>query len=100
MQVQKKMLSNLIDAQGTTIFSTWLYIVSIAAAICLSWTVVKRLFLSPIARFPGPKIAGATFWYEFYFDVVKRGRYFREIEKMHLKYGKQSLHPHRFRSWR
>lgn len=61
-------------------------------AVCLSivWTIailLHRLFFHPLAKFPGPKVAAATFWYEFYYDVTKRGQYFREIGKMHEKYG-------------
>ena len=46
-----------------------------------------RLWLSPIAKFPGPKLAALTFWYEFYYDVVKGGQYTWEIRRMHEKYG-------------
>lgn len=50
--------------------------------------VIYRLYFSPIARFPGPKIAAATGWYEFYYDCWLNGKYIFEIEAMHKKYGK------------
>ncbi|GFP52833.1 fusicoccadiene C-8 hydroxylase [Trichoderma asperellum] len=48
---------------------------------------IYRLFISPLAKFPGPKLAALTSWYELYYDVVKQGQYLWEIEKMHDKYG-------------
>ena len=49
---------------------------------------VYRLTFDPLAKFPGPKLAAASLWYEFYYDVVKKGRYTWEIVRMHEKYGK------------
>lgn len=46
-----------------------------------------RLYLDPLAKFPGPKLAALTLWYEFYYDVIKRGKYTFEIEKIHEAYG-------------
>lgn len=48
---------------------------------------VYRLYFSPIAKFPGPRLAALTLWYEFYFDVVQKGQYTWEIGKMHDRYG-------------
>jgi hypothetical protein len=49
---------------------------------------VYQLYWSPLSKFPGPKLAAITLLYEFYYDVVKWGRYWVEIQKMHEKYGK------------
>ncbi|KAH8901260.1 cytochrome P450 [Thozetella sp. PMI_491] len=46
-----------------------------------------RLFLHPLARFPGPKLAAATRWYEGYYDVVLNGQYTFKIGELHRKYG-------------
>jgi hypothetical protein len=43
--------------------------------------------LHPLSHVPGPKLAAATYLPEFYYDVVKIGRYSSEIRKMHQTYG-------------
>ncbi|KAI9843443.1 MAG: hypothetical protein M1838_002619 [Thelocarpon superellum] len=48
---------------------------------------VYQLYFSPIAGFPGPWLAAVTFWYEFYYDVVLRGRYTWRIGELHQQYG-------------
>ena len=52
---------------------------------------VYRLYFDPLAKIPGPKIAAVSLWYEFYYDVVKRGRYTWKIKEMHEKYGKRRI---------
>lgn len=53
----------------------------------LSYLVVARLLLSPLARFPGPKLAALSNWYEFYYDVLQQGQFTAHIQKLHNRYG-------------
>ena len=59
----------------------------VAIVLYIAYGTIYRLCLSPIAHFPGPKLAALTLWYEFYFDVVRRGSYVWKIQKMHEIYG-------------
>jgi hypothetical protein len=62
------------------------------AGLWLVYHVLKAIYnispLHPLNAIPGPKLAAATYWPEFYYDVVKYGCYTKEISKMHEKYGK------------
>ena len=60
----------------------------IIALLYFSSLVVYRLYLSPLAKFPGPKLAAATYLFEIYYDVVKRGKYTFKIRDLHAQYGK------------
>lgn len=58
-----------------------------AAILCYVALIAHRLWVSPLAKFPGPRLAAATSWYETYYDVVKDGLFFRKIQRLHRQYG-------------
>jgi len=41
----------------------------------------------PLYRFPGPKLAASSYWYEAYYDWWRLGRYGKVIGRMHEQYG-------------
>ena len=51
--------------------------------------MIYRVCFHPLARFPGPKLAAATGWYEFYFDILHGTEYtfMHEIERIHEVHG-------------
>ena len=58
-----------------------------AFAVYCTGVVIYRLYLHPLANFPGPKLAAATLWYEFYYDVNKKGSYIWKVKELHEQYG-------------
>ncbi|KAL2180582.1 cytochrome P450 [Thermothelomyces heterothallicus CBS 202.75] len=48
--------------------------------------VFYRLFLHPLARFPGPKLAAISRWYEGYYDFYLGGQYTLKIRDLHRQY--------------
>jgi hypothetical protein len=77
----------MFNLWGTPLYPNW---VAAAAVTLLAGAVglaVYRLYFHPLARFPGRRLAVVTLWYEFYYDVIKRGKYTFEIQKMHEEYG-------------
>ncbi|KAI0025425.1 cytochrome P450 [Xylariomycetidae sp. FL0641] len=47
----------------------------------------RRSYLHPLSRFPGPKLAAISRWYEAYYDVVLGGKYTSRIAELHKTYG-------------
>ncbi|KAL9121742.1 MAG: hypothetical protein Q9187_001696 [Circinaria calcarea] len=69
---------------------SWTQITYTALVLQLGWiiyTILYRLLLSPLAKFPGPRLAALTSWYEFYYDVVQPGQYVFKIRDLHAEYG-------------
>jgi hypothetical protein len=68
------------------LLSLWQYIATAVIIYCGS-VVYYRLALHPLAKFPGPKLAASTRWYECYYDVFCGGRYTWKIGELHETYG-------------
>lgn len=72
----------------------WLILLPIFSLVYLIYyggLIIYRLYFHPLAKFAGPKLAAMSSLYEFYHNVIKDGLFFREIERMHDKYGKSVI---------
>lgn len=75
-----------------TAISPWTIAKALSASlvvllIALLFIVVKRLCFHPLSKVPGPKLAAATGWYEFYYDVIRNGAYSHQYLGFHQRYG-------------
>lgn len=66
-----------------------LQFVLFAASLYIIIGSIYRLYFTSLARYPGPRLAALTFWYEFYYDVVCKGRYSWKIQELHERYGRR-----------
>ena len=48
---------------------------------------IHRLYLHPLSKFPGPRLAALTNWYEFYYDVLLQGQFTAHIQQLHKIHG-------------
>ncbi|KAF2821517.1 trichodiene oxygenase [Ophiobolus disseminans] len=65
---------------------SWPALVGVALAY-YGTLALYRLFLHPLTRFPGPKLAACSRWYEGYYDVILGGQYTKKIAELHKIYG-------------
>ena len=77
------LISQIYDADKVSLA----IIVPIAFLFYVPCLYIYRAYFDSLSHIPGPKIAAATLWYEYYWDVIKQGRYTWRIEEMHQKYG-------------
>ena len=84
--MRQKIMTLMLESR----FFTWSR-VSLFIALCtlvyIFMLIIYRLYLSPLASFPGHFLAKTTHWYEFYYNVVHTGKYYERIREMHEEYG-------------
>lgn len=61
----------------------------VALAIYWAFLVLYRLYWSPLAKIPGPKLAALTHWIETYYNVFygDGGQFIWQYRKWHEQYG-------------
>lgn len=62
-----------------------------AYAVYVAGLGLYRLFLHPLASFPGPKYAAVSRWHEAYYDVYCQGKFIFWIKRQHELYGMSNI---------
>lgn len=67
--------------------------VAFAIAVVLYWVslAIYRLYLSPLAKVPGPTLAALTQWTETYYEILHGhgGQFLFQYRKWHEQYGSE-----------
>lgn len=63
---------------------TWLLPIFVIYLIGLA---LYRLFLSPLVKFPGPKLAALSGFYEAYYEIWLKGQFAFHLDDLHERYG-------------
>ena len=71
--------------------SSYVTLLLVLAVLYVGGLLIYRLYYAPVAKFPGPRLAAITFFYEFYFDVWLEGQYTWKIQDLHKQYGMHML---------
>ncbi|EXM13966.1 Cytochrome P450, E-class, group I [Fusarium oxysporum f. sp. vasinfectum] len=85
--MEQKSISSPVNITASALFQTISYLVASWLAYRILLAVYNISPLHPLYRFPGPKIAAASYAYEAYHDWWRVGRYGHEIRRMHERYG-------------
>jgi cytochrome P450 len=71
-------------ASSWTGLAGYLLVAKVVYDLCRA---VYRIYWHPLSKFPGSKLAAATYWHETYYDVFRGHQYIWKIREMHEKYG-------------
>lgn len=73
--------------EQTDVWTTVLRLVALWVLYRVGLALYNISPFHPLYAFPGPRLAAASFIYEFWFDAVEWGKYTDEINRMHQRYG-------------
>jgi hypothetical protein len=71
----------------TTSVQNVLFVLIAAMLTWTSWTAFYNVYLHPLARFPGPKLAAASKYWLFYQEFVKGVSLSDIRDELHAQYG-------------
>jgi len=75
---------------GARVVFSWSSIITLVG-VWFGYRVLIALYnvspFHPLSRFPGPKIAAASYLYEAWYDWILVGHYGHKIREMHEQYG-------------
>ena len=67
---------------------------ALASGLGTAALAIYRIYLHPLSKFPGPRLAAATHYYAAYVDLWKDGAMVTHLEELHKIYGTwTSKHP-------
>lgn len=80
--------SDEVDAGAQFSFVVCFWTVTVGLwSLYVALVAVYRLYFSPLAHIPGPRLPALTRWYEAYYEIVLSGQYSFHIDKLHDLYG-------------
>lgn len=80
-------LFGLTSSSSSSLTQNLLVYLPLLFALYTIYIAIYRLYLSPLACIPGPRLAALTQWYEFYYEIILHGQYTFKIIELHKQYG-------------
>lgn len=75
--------------RGEAGFAYYAVTLIVPALSYVVYQVLYQLYLSPLAKFPGPNLAAVTRLYEVHYDLVLDGQHTFKIKELHRDYGEE-----------
>jgi hypothetical protein len=63
-------------------------LMTVSGVIFAAALAIYRITWHPLAKYPGPRLAAMTGWYETYYDCFLLGKFSNHLDEMHRRYGK------------